>query len=490
MLQIRRGRRGRLIRHYFLVSVLLITFGLIISGLIEIAFRYQESRDHVILLQQEVAAGAAFKIERFIREIEGMMKAATKSREIAYKGLAPEYEFELKKLLLVSPAITEAVALDAHGIERVQASRLSMVSDKTQRDLSKSAAFEQAKRGQSYFGPVYFVRGSEPYMTMAVSIANIAGDVIGVLQAQVNLKYILEVVSGLRVGKTGYAYAVNRSGDLIAHPNISLVLQHRNLGQLDQAKAAFQDLSSGVERKGMVAHNLQGAKVLSSHALIPDLDWAIFVERPVEEAYEPLYASMFRTSSLLLVGLGLALLASFFLARRVVGPLQTLRKGVERIGTGDLGFRLEVNTGDEIEILADEFNKMTSALEEAYRTLERKVAERTQELVTANQKLDEASRHKSQFLANVTHELRTPLHAIVGFTRLALGNLEGRLSELQKDDLQKVLISADHLLKLINGLLDISKIEAGKMDLFAEPVKLEEGIHVAIYPQRFRNLTR
>src|SRR3972149_2723903 len=98
MLQIRRGRRGRLIRHYFLVSVLLITFGLIISGLIEIAFRYQESRDHVILLQQEVAAGAAFKIERFTREIEGMMKAATKSREIAYKGLAPEYQFALRKL--------------------------------------------------------------------------------------------------------------------------------------------------------------------------------------------------------------------------------------------------------------------------------------------------------------------------------------------------------------------------------------------------------
>ena len=78
--------------------------------------------------------------------------------------------------------------------------------------------------------------------------------------------------------------------------------------------------------------------------------------------YEPLYASMLRTSSLLLVGLGLALLASLYLARRVVRPLQALREGVERISSGDLNSRLEIKTGDEIETLAEEFNKMTAHL--------------------------------------------------------------------------------------------------------------------------------
>ena len=83
---------------------------------------------------------------------------------------------------------------------------------------------------------------------------------------------------------------------------------------------------------------------------------------------------------MLLIGLGVALLASFFVARRVVRPLETLHQGVERIGKGDLNARLDIKTGDEIEILADEFNEMAAHLKEAYTGLEQKVAERTQEL--------------------------------------------------------------------------------------------------------------
>jgi signal transduction histidine kinase len=166
-------------------------------------------------------------------------------------------------------------------------------------------------------------------------------------------------------------------------------------------------------------------------------------------------------------------------ARRVVRPLRTLRQGVEQIGKGDLGFRLELKTGDEIEILAEEFNKMTAALQGAYTGLENKVAERTRELALLNQTLEEANRHKSQFLASVSHELRTPLNAIIGFTRLVLRKTEGQIAPLQTENIQKVLISAEHLLNLINGLLDLAKIEAGRMEISAESFKLDEVIHLA-----------
>jgi signal transduction histidine kinase len=643
-------RRGRLVRDYFLISLLLIGGGLITSGLVEIYFRYLESRDQLGLVQKEVASGAAFKIDRFVHEIHNTLRGATKSREIAPKGLTTEFRFELEKLLLIAPAVTEALALDENGAIRVQASRLRTVLPEAKRDLSTAPPFQQAKQGKSYFGPVHFVRGSEPYMTIAVPIERFAGDVIGVLQAEVNLKYIGDVVSAITVGKAGYAYAVTRTGELIAHPDISLVLQRRNVAQLDQVKAAFQNIPGGAAPNAIVVDNLQGKSVLSSSAVIPSLDWAVILERPVEEAYETLYASMLRTSTLFLIGLGMALIASLFLARRVVRPVRILSEGVERIGTGDLGYRLDLKTGDEIEVLADEFNKMTTQLQESYANLEHKVEDRTRELTESleqqtatseilgviagshtdiqpvldavaeraarlcdandaqifrlegdlhrrvasfgrlpvpeltelfpinrdtvsgrsilerrsihvhdlamevdteypaskiylerfgtrtilampllreglpfggivirrnevrpftekqiallktfadqaviaienvrlfqeiqdkNEQLEAASRHKSQFLANVSHELRTPLNSIIGFTRLVLRKTESQIEKLQSENLQKVLISSEHLLNLINGLLDLSKIEAGRMEVYAETFTLNDVVRMA-----------
>jgi signal transduction histidine kinase len=138
-----------------------------------------------------------------------------------------------------------------------------------------------------------------------------------------------------------------------------------------------------------------------------------------------------------------------------------------------------VKTGDELEMLADEFNRMSTRLEEAYTGLEHKVAERTQELVTLNRQLEAANRLKSQFLANVSHELRTPMNGIIGFTRLVMRKTDGQIPALQHNNLQKVLISADHLLSLINGLLDLSKIEAGHMEIFPTRFDLKEVIQVA-----------
>jgi two-component system NtrC family sensor kinase len=105
----------------------------------------------------------------------------------------------------------------------------------------------------------------------------------------------------------------------------------------------------------------------------------------------------------------MALVASLFVARRVVRPLETLRHGVERIGAGDLNSRLELRTGDEIDVLAEEFNRMTDNLQQAYMGLEHKVAARTRELAVANERLKELDQLKSDFVAKVSHELRTPL---------------------------------------------------------------------------------
>jgi signal transduction histidine kinase len=473
-------KRGRLVRHYFLISLVLISGGLITSGLVELYFRYRESSAAVVKLQQEITSGAASKIEQFVQEIERTTRGATKNREITEKGLSPEYQFELRRLLVVAPAITEAMAIDTEGIARVTVSRFTSILPQGKKIELALPALQLAKEGKSYYSPVYFYRDSEPYMTIAVPIERYAGRMIGVLQVQVNLKYVWDLVSKLKVGTGGYAYAIGRKGDLIAHPDISLVLQRRNIADLSQVRSALQSRTDAGIPPWTVARNLGGQQVFSSWATIPILGWAVFLEQPVEEIYGPLYASLFRTSGFLLLGLGMALVASLLVARRVVWPLETLRKGVERIGGGDMNSRLDVKTGDEIELLAEEFNRMAENVREAYGGLEQKVEERTHELAFANERLKELDRLKSDFVSNVSHELRTPLTAIKGAVDLILREVAGPLTEKQIHYLTRVRSNTQHLAGLINDLLDLSKIESGKIEVKSSLVSMGGLVHEVV----------
>jgi signal transduction histidine kinase len=157
--------------------------------------------------------------------------------------------------------------------------------------------------------------------------------------------------------------------------------------------------------------------------------------------------------------------------------LETLRKGVERIGSGDMNARLELKTGDEIEVLAEEFNKMTENLREAYSGLEKKVEERTHELALANERLKELDRMKSDFVSHVSHELRTPLTAIKGAMDLVLREVVGPLTEKQIHYLTRVRSNTQHLAGLINDLLDLSKIESGRIEIESSRVSVSGLVH-------------
>jgi len=401
------GGGSRLLRRTFLIALILVSGGLITSGAIELFFRYRESVEGIGALQREMAQGVAFKIQQFVQDIEKTLRASTQTPDIISSGLTEDYRFQLIKLLRVAPAITMATAVDANGSEQLKVSRVQMVRPEDLEDRTSDKAFMQARKGASFFSPVYFVRHSEPYMRIAVPIERFAGDVVGVLIAEVNLKYIREVISQIKVGKTGYAYVVSREGDLIAHPDISLVLQRRSLKGLGQVQAAL----AGTPGPFVAQPNLAGQQVFPAYATIPDLGWAVLVERSAGEAYAPLYGSMLPTAILLLLGLGLAGLASFLIGRRVVRPVQVLRAGAARIGAGALNHRLDVQTGDELQTLAEEFNHMAAQLQESYAGLEQKVEERTHELARLVEKLHALS-EVSQAVSS-TLDLQTVLTTIV-----------------------------------------------------------------------------
>ncbi|HEX4828392.1 MAG TPA: GAF domain-containing protein, partial [Xanthobacteraceae bacterium] len=271
---------------------------------------------------------------------------------------------------------------DATGKERLRVSRLAMDVVASGADLSNDPKFAEAVARKVYYGPVYFRRESEPYMTLA--IAGTRRDA-GVSVAEVNLKLIWDVVSQIKVGERGHAYVVDAQGRLIAHPDISLVLRNTDMSKLAQVRAARASASGAATGDNAAetvqeAENIEGRKVLTAHAPVAPLGWLMFVELPAEEAYAPLYAALQRLAFVLLGALGFAVLAGMFLAGRMVGPIQALQAGAARIGRGDLSQRITIKTGDELEGLADQFNDMAGQLQESYAGLEKKVEQRTHEL--------------------------------------------------------------------------------------------------------------
>jgi len=358
--------RGRLVRRTFVIALLLVSSGLLGGGGVELYLRYHESVESIRVLQQEIARGAAFRIHQFVEEIEKTMRASTLTADIISTGLSEAYEFELIKLLKVVPAISTIAVLDVDGRERFKLSRLKMVRPEDLENRATDQAFLQAREDRSFFGTVYLVQESEPYMRIAVPIKRF-NSVIGVMIAVVNLKHVWGVVSDIEVGETGYAYVVSGDGDLIAHPDIHLVLEGRNLKNLAQVQLALVGAPIPLTSQ----KNFAGHEVFAAYAPIPDLGWVVFIERPAVEAYAPLYASLFRTAALLFAGLGMAVLASLMIGIRVVRPLHELRQGVTRIGAGELDHRIDIRTGDELEVLADEFNQMTAKLGESYASNER-----------------------------------------------------------------------------------------------------------------------
>jgi signal transduction histidine kinase len=372
--------RGRLFRKYVVLFAILVSGALLTSGLVELYFSYRENLAALVALQREQAAGAAARIEAFVRDIERQVGWASQG-QVGARQTIEQRRFEFIRLQRQAPAVTEVSQLDAKGREQLRVSRLAMDVVGSGADFSSDPRFKEARPGRPYFGPVYFRKESEPYLSLSVA----GGGDLGVTVAEVNLKFIWDVVSQIRIGTTGRAYVVDGQGQLVAHPDISLVLQKTDLSRLDQVRAVLVGPvpPSAPVQEVTVAKDSAGRQVLTASAPIAPLGWWVFVEQPLGEALAPLYASAYRTIGLLLAGIALSVMASLVLARRMTTPIHALEAGAARIGTGALDQRIDVKTGDELEGLADQFNRMAAQLQESYATLERKVEDRTRELSEA-----------------------------------------------------------------------------------------------------------
>jgi class 3 adenylate cyclase len=329
---------------------------LLVNGASEAWFGYRDTR---ALLDQRLrleAAAAASRIQGFLDGIKDQMQWAV---QLPWTdGGVERHRFDALRVLRQVPAIVDLALVDGSGIERLKISRIGRDVIGSGIDRSSEPAFVGTRSARVWYGPVTLNRGSEPYMTMAVAGNRAA---LGIAVAEINLKLIWDVISAIKVGQSGSAFVVDRNGRLVAHPNISLVLQGTSQASADRLKA-LQAAASAAAGAAVSTADADGRTVLAAMAPIAGVDWMVFAEQPIVEAYAPIRAALWRTGGFVLAGALFAALLALFLARRMSGPIRRLEQGVARIGAGQFDHRIAIATGDELERLAARVNQMAAEL--------------------------------------------------------------------------------------------------------------------------------
>ncbi|MBA4422729.1 MAG: hypothetical protein C0390_06445 [Syntrophus sp. (in: bacteria)] len=313
-------------------------------------------------------------------------------------------------------------------------------------------------------------------------IRDISGRFVGLVAIEVNAQPLFDPLADRAgLGATGETFIARKEGagvlflSPIRYRPLEVFRLHSEADPL--VGAPIRLAVQGKEGSG-VSIDYAGHEVLAVWRYLPYLDWGMVVKMQIQEAFAPVIRLRLITNVIIAVALLLIAVMALAWSRSISRPLRALMAGASVISQGSFGHRIEVHTRDEIEQLAESYNDMAEKLGHSYeeiaahnRGLENRVNERTEELNKTNldlqlavQAAEDANRAKSDFLGNMSHELRTPLNAIIGFSEVLEDGLYGDLNDRQKIYVDNISNSGRHLLSLINDILDLSKVEAGKME--------------------------
>jgi len=429
-----------------------------------------QSDERLIALSAEAVAATLRNGERILREAaeEAGVRRAVPTGDRRILG---EHVRVIQRRY---PDFAAVLVLNTGGIILANSIDPSVVG----KNLRERDYFQGVLRTRnSYFSPVPFtgVATRVPTLAIAAPILGPEGDPRGVLAGTFTLEHLSRLLAPARGNAVGGATSRELPGDVYLVSPSRTILAHTDPGKRASPVAA-DDAGARevlVGRRGSVTWTDQSGGVhLGVFAPLPDVGWGLVYTRPSHSWLSAVPYLFPGILPALLVVLGAAGLAGALAARHLSRPILDLQRAASHLRAGEFADRLPEDRHDELGDLAAAFNRMTAALQDLYANMEAKVAERTAILKATNLELARASEVKSEFLARMSHDLRTPLNAVIGFADLLLTQQVGPLTDKQQRYLGHIANAGRHLLELINDILDLTRVEAGKLEIHPEPCNL------------------
>jgi signal transduction histidine kinase len=457
-------------------------FGIALLVVVVAGYFYmaRQIRQDAAALQSELASVTGERVRNFVRrKIERFSDNAAALS--LYSLGSKEQRLLLGLLVKNDSSFTEASIINSQGMEIVKVSDRKVYFPSDLTDQSKSTKLIKALKGEDYISPVYTSTQAQPFVTLAIPFWGAAQSIVGGVSVEADLSFLWEVIGKIHFATAGYAYLVDEHGNLIAYSDATLVLKRPDLRQVTGVQKFLRNPARSDPTPAQEGRGLLDKPVLTTYAPVPELGWAVILEEPIDAALANV--ETLKRSALVFLAIGLFVGAAViaWVSGRMTGPIRDLHEGAKIIGSGNLDYRVNIETGDEIEWLGEEFNKMAGQLKVFYATLEQKVKDKTHELEKTNSELEQANRSlvnasnaKDEFLNVMSHELRTPLNVISGYAQILKDGVLGRIQPEQDHGLRTILVQSQELLRMINEVLQVGSLESGNVSVKFADINLQD----------------
>jgi PAS domain S-box-containing protein len=348
---------------------------LIISGGLQLYFNIQAQRNAISGNQQLIAQNAARDVSDFIMAIQKGLKTSIWMADPTTLPESKQSDF-LQSQLGLQPSLKELLLFDLKDQISGGVSRRSFLSIEKQQSKFKDEAIKNAHLDKAYISDIYIDEvTSEPLVLMGVPIFNVFKEYRGLLLAELNLKFMWDLVDQIKIGKTGYAYVVDRKGNLISFGDASRVLKGENIKDVISVADFIKNYQSRISTQVKTYSGITGTTVVGTYVPLNTPDWAVITELPWTEAYRnTIQEIIIGTVTLLLMAVLIGFIGSY-LARRISIPIVDLMSTASQIADGERNLLAEVKGPKEVSALAGTFNSMTTQLRKSYEKLEQQIVE-------------------------------------------------------------------------------------------------------------------